>query len=41
MVVDPNEAVPVDDGDDEGEEPSSWRAKVSNYLRKLYSPARY
>jgi hypothetical protein len=40
MVVDPNEAVPVDGEDDEDEE-ASWLAKLKDWFRKLYSPARY
>lgn len=40
MVVDPNEAVPTDGGEDD-EEASGWRARLKNYYRKVLSPARY
>lgn len=38
MVVDPDEAVPLEDDE---EEASGWRAKLKRYYRKLFSQARY
>jgi len=40
MVVDPNEAVPMD-GEEDDEEDDGWRARITDYYRKLLSPARY
>jgi hypothetical protein len=40
MVVDPNEAVPMD-GEDDEDDASGWRARIKDYYRKLLSPARY
>lgn len=40
MVVDRNEAVSIEDEEDEDGDPSLL-TRIKNYLRSVYSPARY
>jgi len=40
MVVDPDQAVPLEE-DGEDDEERGWWAKIKSYYRKLFSQARY